>query len=68
MIKSNMFVQEVGVEISQMKQLLEEMQFEVNIYLIRGYPKIRALFNQDPGPHLIIKCNKEVNLIRERIS
>ena len=51
-----------------MKQLLKEIQFEINIHLMQGYLKIRALFDQDPSPHLIIKCDKEVNLVRERIS
>ena len=51
-----------------MKQLLKEIQFEINIHLMQGHLKIRALFDQDPSPHLIIKCNKEVNLVRERIS
>jgi hypothetical protein len=35
---------------------------------MQGHLKIRALFDQDPSPYLIIKCDKEVNLIRERIS
>jgi len=64
--KPSLYAADVGVEIMRMREILEDSSFEIIITLITKL-KIKALFRDNPGPHLILKCNKEARIIQETI-
>ena len=67
LMKPSLFLQDAGAKITQIREILEITNFTISINIILGYPKVRALFAEDPKPHLIIQCNREARKVWEQI-
>ena len=64
---ANYFVQDIAAQVATIRKRIKEVTIDIEVEQIRGYPKVLPLFQQDPAPYLIIKCNKEAQKVQKEI-
>ena len=66
--KPNVYAQDAGAEIAQIKKLIEKAKFDIQLELVKGHKKLKGNYSQRPLQYLIKECNLEVIRQRERLS
>ena len=65
---ANSFIQEVVAEAIKIVEIIKNIIIQIIIELINRYLKIRAPFQKDPVPYLILKCDWELKRIRMEVA
>jgi len=53
-IKESKFTDEEGVEVSRIRQIINESLIEYHFRFVRGYKTITRPLYKDPGPYLVV--------------
>jgi len=66
-MKPNSYTNDTGIEIAQIRSLLQRIKFEIEFILMRGYQVINRPFQLMPVHHLLRECIEEARKLRENI-
>ena len=66
--KSSEYAQEAGAEIAEIKRLLKDIKFEVEIKLLKGHEENIGLYQRNQLKHLIRQCDQRAKKKREGIT
>jgi len=67
-MKSNIYAQEGGAEIAAIKEIIDRINFEIKITLVKSHDKQIGTYQENPIKHIIRECDKEARRTREQIS
>ena len=56
-MKPSICAQEAGAEIMQIRRIIKEVTFEIDLVLVKGHKSPRGSYNQVPLEHLIKECD-----------
>ena len=65
--KPNLLAMNAGVEIAQIKDIIEKVVIKIVVEWTREKPKIIKPFIEDPAPDLITICYKKVDIAQKNI-
>jgi len=65
--KYTKYAQDAGAEITRIKEIMQELKFDVEIKLITRYKKEKITFEEKPLKYLLSKCDAEASKMRKQI-
>ena len=66
-LKKKDCAQNAGVEIAQTKKAINKSKCEIQIKLVKGYPKRIGVIREDPIAHLTKQCDEVARKKREEV-
>ena len=66
-MKPSICTQEAGAEIMQIRRIIKEVTFEIDLVLVKGYKSLRGSYNQVLLEHLIKECDIQSKEVRRNI-
>ena len=66
--KYTQYVQDAGAETARIKEIMEDLPFQVQLILVTKYKKKMVTFTQNPIESLLKECDEKATRAREEIS